>query len=318
MAATPLDIARTSGTEIEQMADTRRQEFGAMEISRRNETASVAVAEQAKALVQARYIMAMQRPRDIEIVRLNMLRECKRPKFAKAAIYNKPIGKGVEGLSIRFAEAWMSHAGNLDDTTITLYDDDQKRIIRQSVTDLEANVTHSKDVTIIKTVERSSLRPGQTATQTRTNSYGKPVYIVEASDDDLLNKEAALVSKALRTNALRTMPGWLKDECLAECKKTQQDQDAIDPDGARRELIEAFDELNVKPAQLAEYLAHSLETVVPAELRELRGLYAAIRDGEATWKAAMDAKHPPKDAPGTSETLKDKLKASATANPPKP
>ena len=69
------------------------------------ETTAGALAAQAKAAVEARYIMAMQRPRDWDQVRLSLLKECDRTNFAEVAIYRKPVGQGIEGPSIRFAEA---------------------------------------------------------------------------------------------------------------------------------------------------------------------------------------------------------------------
>lgn len=70
-----------------------------------HETAASAAAAQSKALVEARYTVAINRPRDIDAVRQALLKECSRPSFAAVARYNKPIGKGVVGPSIRFAEA---------------------------------------------------------------------------------------------------------------------------------------------------------------------------------------------------------------------
>ena len=57
------------------------------------DTAATAVAAQAKALVEARYIMALRRPRDMDVVREKMLKECMRPSFAAVARYVKPIGQ---------------------------------------------------------------------------------------------------------------------------------------------------------------------------------------------------------------------------------
>src|SRR5208337_3723267 len=92
-----------------------RTSFGEQSVEKRSETASTAVAAQAQAEIQARFIMAMQRPRDDDNVRVRMLRECARPAFAKRAYYSLPRGdkpgrltgipNRIEGLSVRFAEA---------------------------------------------------------------------------------------------------------------------------------------------------------------------------------------------------------------------
>jgi hypothetical protein len=270
---------------------TAREDFGGQELATLAETASTAAAAQAQAAIQARYIMAMKRPRDWDDVRVRLLKECARPSFAEVAIYHKPIGQGVEGPSIRFVETALRCMGNNMPECATVYDDQTKRIVRVTVTDLESNVTYSKDVTIDKTVERSQLRQGQTPIGKRTNAQGRMVYIVAATDDDLLNKEGSLVSKAIRTNGLRLIPGDLVAEAEARIRETLNTRDAADPDAARKKLTDGFATLNVMPSDLKEYLGHDLGTASPAEIVTLRNLFVAIRDGEASWTGALEAKH---------------------------
>jgi len=257
-----------------------------------NETAAHAVATRAKAQIEARYIMALKRPRSWDEVRTRLLRECKRPGFARAARYHKPIGKGVEGPSIRFAEAAIRYMTNLNVETTVTYDDPSKTILRVSVTDLEANVPYEQDVTVQKTVESKKLARGQRPLGQRTNSWGDTVYLVEATDDQVLNKTNALVSKALRTLALRLLPGDILEECMDECIRVARDADAQDPDRARKALADSFDTMGVRPSQLERYLGHSLDTINPAELLKLRALYAAIRDGETSWSEVEASAEP--------------------------
>jgi hypothetical protein len=137
---------------------TTRQEFGAQQTTTALvETASTAVAAQAKAMVEARYIMAMQRPRNWDQVRQDIVRECKRPSFAhnKSAYYRKPIGQGVEGLGIRFVEVALRCMTNVLVETTMIFEDDAKEVHRVAVTDLESNLTYPLDVRVSKTVERS-------------------------------------------------------------------------------------------------------------------------------------------------------------------
>lgn len=284
------------------------------------ETAQSAVAAQARAIIESRYIVAMQRPRDFDLVRDRILKECKRPRFADVARYLKPVGKGIEGPSIRFAEMALRCMGNATADSAVIYEDTRKRIIRVTVTDLESNLPYSNDIMIDKTVERSKVRDGQTLVSTRTNSYGKTVYIVEATEDDLLNKQNALVSKALRTLILRILPGDILEEAMDQVIATQRDRDAKDPDEARKRLADAFSALGVKPSDLKQYLGHELAATSPAEMVELRAVYAAIRDGEATWKDTLEHKvkgGTTGDEPKAS-TTKDKVaaaKAKATKTP---
>lgn len=254
------------------------------------ETAASAMAQQAAAIIQARYIMAERHPRDIDEVREKLLKECRRPSFCEVAIYNKPIGKGIEGPSIRFAEAAIRCMTNLVIETVSLYDDEQKRIVQVSVTDVEANVPYSQSVTVVKTVERNSKKADDVVLGQRTNSYGKPVYILQANDDEILNKQNALISKAIRTLGLRLVPGDIIDECMDLVKKTLAKKDSEDPDAAKRKLFDSFAALGVSVANIKLWLGHEGSTLTPKELADLRGLYTALRDGETTWREIMDLK----------------------------
>lgn len=256
------------------------------------ETASSAVAAQAKAMVEARYVMALRRPRNWDQVRQDLLKECKRPSFAhnKSAFYRKPIGDGVEGLGIRFVEVALRCMTNVLVETSMVYEDDAKEIHRVSVTDLESNLTYPLDVRVTRTVERSKPSDDGSYISVRKNSYGKNVYTVPATDDDLLNKRSAQISKAIRTLGLRIIPGDLQDEAEGIIKSIRMDAAASDPNAERKRIADAFAEIGVKAADLADYLGHSLDTCSPTELVNLRGIYGAIRDGEASWKSVMENK----------------------------
>lgn len=257
------------------------------------ETASTAIAAQAKAMVESRYIMAMRNPRNWDQVRLDLLKECRRPAFAhnKSTFYKKPIGQNtVDGLGIRFVEVALRCMKNVLIETSMIFEDENKEIHRVSVTDLESNVTYPLDVKVTKTVERSKPSDDGTYISVRKNSYGKNTYTIPAQDDDLLNKRGAMVSKAVRTLGLRIIPGDLCDEAEAIIKKIRLDNAAQDPGAERKRIIDAFSEIGVKATELASYLGHSIDQCSPAQLVDLRGIYGAIKDGEATWKSVMDNK----------------------------
>lgn len=256
------------------------------------ETASSAIAAQSKAMVESRYIMAMRNPRDWDQVRVDLMKECKRPSFANnpSAFYKKPIGKGVEGLGIRFVEVAMRCMKNVLIETTMIFEDAGKEVHRVSVTDLESNVTYPLDVRVSKTVERSKPMDDGSYISVRTNSYNKAVYTVPANDDDLLNKRGALLSKAIRTIGLRIIPGDLCDEAEAVIKKVRLDAAAKDPDLERKKIVDAFSELGIKPIELSNYLGHDISSCQPSELVELRSIFGAIRDGESTWKSVIENK----------------------------
>ncbi len=254
-----------------------------------NESAAMVLAAQAQAQIQARVLLARENPRDLDVVREKLLKECRRPGFAESARYRKPIGKGVEGMSIRFAEAAIRYMGNISVDVTTVSEDDEKRKIRVVVLDLESNVSFQQEATIEKTVERNSHKPDDVVLRSRTGSRGQQVYVLAATEDDLLNKQNALVSKAMRTAGLRLVPGDIIDECEQECLATLRDRDAQDPDAAKRRIFDSFSTIGVGVADLKKYLGHDGATLNPKELQDLRALFSAIRDGETSWKAVMDA-----------------------------
>ena len=241
----------------------------------------------ARAMVEARYVIAFRRPRNWDAVRVAILRECSRPSFAldKSALYKKPVGgsaEGVDGLGIRFVEMALRCMTNILVEQRTILETDMTRVLWVAVTDLEANVTFPREVTIEKTVERS--RPSDDGyISVRTNSRGQPVYRVRATEDEVMTKEAAIVSKIVRMCGLRVIPGDLQAEAEDVIRKVRADRAAADPDGERKAIVDGFASLNVPIVELAEYVGHDLGACSPAELGELRSVWGAIRDGETTW-----------------------------------
>lgn len=268
-----------------------RQEFGAQQLEAQAETAGTVLAAQARAMVEARIVLAIRRPRDWNDVRVRLLAACERPGFAGsatektwgAAWYRKPVGEGVEGFSIRFAEEAARAMGNLDIQTVAVYEDDAKRILTVVVTDLESNLSYPTSLTVEKTVERKFLPKNTQPIRIRTNAEGKPVYILEATPDDVFTKQQNLVSKAIRNAVLRLLPGDIQAECRDRILKIRQGEAARDPGKVAREIADGFAKLNVTPSNLRELLGHELAQASPAELTDLRELWKAIADGTTTW-----------------------------------
>lgn len=254
--------------------------------------AAVAAAETAKAKIQAGYLMALQKPRDEDEARAKILKACRRMDFAKDVEFKKPMGKKkvgnrweqqyIDGMSIRFAEVALKEWGNVLTDVSTLYEDELVRRIKISVTDYETNLTHSREPQISKTVERRS-DYNRDVLGERTNSNGDTVYIVRATDDELMNKENAIISKTIRNEGLRLIPNDIKVEAVRIARETVMADMGQDPDAAKKKLIDSFSSVSVMPKDLAKYLGHGLDVISPKELENLRGIYKAIKDGESSW-----------------------------------
>lgn len=250
--------------------------------------ATQALTAKATADINARWMIAMHRPRDMDEVRQVLLNECRRPGFAAKSIYEVPRGgTKIRGLTIRFAEEAMRAMGNMDVEAVTLYDDDEERVVRVRATDYQRNASWSRDLTIKKTKEVKQLKSGERPISERINSSGQVVYKVEATDDDVVTKESAAISKAARTAILRIIPGWLVEQCRGACEQTQRDRAAKDPDDYRRRAVDAFASIGIKVAWLIEWLGKPLEQALPEELVELERLFRAIKEKEITAADAM-------------------------------
>ncbi len=282
----------------------------------------------AQTLVKARFQMALMRPRNILQARSKILDACKRPGFAESAIYRKPVSKKdgvqqyVEGPSIRFAEEAIRSLGNIDIRQQVTFEDDEKRVVTVTVMDLENNVAWPTDVAVIKRVERSFVKEGQKVYSTRKNSYNKNVYLVDASEDEILTKQQAMVSKALRTAALRVVPGDILEEALVQIKDTLTKKDQADPKAAVKKIVDAFSSLGVGVVELEKFLDHSLETVSPNEIQVLRGVFTSIKDGDSNWHDVLAAEldgRKPKDKAGVTqpgEGQQERPAAEATSGSP--
>lgn len=280
------------------------------------EIAVSAAAAQAKAAVSARYEVALRRPRDWDNVRQMVLKECRRPSFAfdKSALYSKPVGnQKVTGLGVRFAEMALRCMTNVLVETETRYEDDLKEILRVTVTDLEANVTWPLDIPVAKTVERKKPQEGADIMGQRLNTYGETVFLVRATDDELLTKRAALISKAARTLAMRIIPGDLQSEAEDIIKAVRTAEAAKDPDAELKRILDGFARLRVMPNQLAAYLGHAVDQCSPAQLVDLRGLWSALDSGETTWASVMTAK---REAEGGDDPKKPEPPVKPAAKPP--
>jgi len=306
-------IDRVPSVEIVPSGNTALAQATSMEA-----TIAAAVEAQSRAVVQARYALAIRNPRDMDQFRAKILKECRRPGFASVARYAKKQGKKkddngqwvdsyVVGPSIRFAEAALRCFTNVLEEEQVIHDDQHRRVMRVAATDLESNLTYSADVIIMKQVERSDGK-GREVISSRLNSYGKTTYLVEATDDETMQKQGSLVSKALRKQVLRMLPGDIVEECMEQVLKTQGAIDKEDPDKQRKILFDIFGVLGISPADLKEYLGHDIGL---EDLPILRAIYQTLKQGDAKWSQLMAEKKAEDEGAEHPGDLMSKIKAKA-------
>lgn len=294
--ATTTDVQK-AGQEKPGAGTVARFEGGAHELEARGDTNAAMLSAQAEAMVKARFYIAINRPRSWDDVRTKLLRACERPGFAGsatektwgAAWFRKPVGEGVEGFSIRFAEEALRCMGNIDVETTPIYEDDQRRVLRVTVLDLESNVSIPTSITVPKTVTRKYLKKGQEALRVMVNSQNQTTYLVEATDDEVFQQQQSLASKAIRNGVLRLLPGDIQAECRTRILAIRAGEAAKDPDGFRKKVVDGFAKLNVMPSDLKKLLGCDLAQASPAQLTDLRDIWQQIDEGKTTWAAVMEA-----------------------------
>ena len=257
------------------------------------EVGSSALVAQAKTAVEARYTMAFHRPRNEEMFRANLLDRCKSPAFADVAFYAKPIGGSkVWGWSIRFAETAARLYKNMEVKTSVVYDDDTKRGVRVCVSDLEANCTVEGEFVLEKVVERRSAS-GRTVLRERKSADGSHVvFTVLATEDELLTKQNALVSKYRRQGILQLLPGDILEEAKKACAITRRSEQAEDPKAYARKLIDEFRERGISPEEVQAYVGKQIDLWTADDLESLALDVQSMDAGDGvTWTDLREARH---------------------------
>jgi len=326
-------------TDLIPVGQIVRHEFGAQQVERSAETQSTAVAAREQAAIEARYKMALMRRRNVDQFRVDILRECKRPGFAEMAEYHRPVGKEknretgeweekiATGPSVHLIRTAIALYGNMLVDSATMYESPDNRLVHAYVLDLQNNVSWARTIALSKVVEKRAqqdyktkkLGPpeGREVISERLNTKGETVYTVYATEDEVRTKEARLLAIAQRENGRSVLPRDIIDEAVRVARETIATADAADPDAARRKLIDAFSEQGVRPENLTEYLGHQLDRITPAELKELRGVFVAIREGESTWDEIMAVKNPVGSKEAAQEVAKQKLANLGAKGSPK-
>lgn len=278
---------------------------------------------QAQAEMFARYHLAAMVPRDWHAVEAKLMIDCDNPDFAAEAFYSKPTGSGrQEGLSIRFAERALQHMRNLSVDVSPDMEDDWSVHHRVTVIDLESNTPTSETFKVEKTVERSSVKDTDTVLSQRTNSQGQTVYLISATEDQMLTKVRAQSSKAKRNLICALIPADVRLRCLERCQAVFKDKQSKDPAAATKDIVAAFIGIGVDVPELKEYLGKSPQSATPAQVAELRSIYVLIRDGDLTWQDALEAKRELEAAKGSKAEFvaqkqkeKEKQKAKRGTQP---
>lgn len=235
--------------------------------------------------------MAHNFPRSEELARTRLLESCKNSNFATLSRYQyQRGGSDIVGLSVVFSREAARVWGNIRSGFIIVGADNDSAHIRGYAWDLETNSYICQDTVVKRLVQRKK--------------GDKTEWVIPDERDwrETLNSQGARVE---RNCLLHVLPRLVLDECLEMSQSTISKKIAADPEGEKKKVIDAFASLHVLPSDLERYLGHELRLTSPQELEELRGVYSAVKNGEATWTKIIDSKLSPKEPPKENVTLDD-------------
>ena len=228
--------------------------------------------------VQAAMVIAKKFPRDQIEAFNNLMTACQRISLAKTATYTFPRGnKQVSGPSIRLAEAIAQTWGNLDFGTIELERKDGESQVMTYAWDLETNTRQTK---VFSTRHwRDTKNGGYKLTDER----------------DIYEAVANNGARRLRACILGVIPGDVVEAAVEQCKLTIEgsyDKPLVD---RVRDMVKAFeDKYSVTLEMIEKYIGYKSSAFSEDNFENLRGVYAALRDGMAKRESYFDV---PKVAP---------------------
>jgi len=259
-------------------------------------------AESAKAAaiaeIQGAILLAKQYPRDETTAFEKVSRSCNRASFAEDARYSYPRGNTtVSGPSVNMAREMARCWGNIRYGLNVLSDSEDKRLIEGWAWDVETNTKVTASDEFKKLIQRKQ--------------RGKTEWIEpdERELRELTNRRGAIL---VRNCLLQIFPRDIVDEAMKLCQQTLQKGAKKDPDKTRRQIILAFQEINVSPKMIQAYLDHPLDEATPEELTKLIEIGKSIKDGNSTWhEYVKDAEDPDDTQKGPLGAMPESAKSKA-------
>jgi hypothetical protein len=291
-----------------------RTGFGTQETQRRAELQATVMAAQVKAEVEARIVYAAHNPRDLDRFGQRLLAQCVKPGVADIALYHKPVGRQknpnsgewedafATNFSVRFVETALQLFTNTHTTSRLAYEDEEKILVQVSVVDIESNTGYTQESIVVKEVERKDAKDRAVISQ-RQNSKKDIVYTVVATPDEMRTRCAAEMAKLRRDCGQKLLPREWLDEARAAIDKTNADENAKDPQAAKKKVLQRFFTLGIEADVLVRYLGKPLDALNLRDLAELGVLFQGLKEGEFTMDDAFKAKDSPAEGDGEASDI---------------
>jgi hypothetical protein len=228
--------------------------------------------QRAVAEVQAAMVIAKRFPRDTVAAIEKIKNACARPRLAEQSMYSfSRGGSDITGPSIRLAEAVAQQWGNVHFSIVERESNSKESLVEAFCWDLETNVRVSKVFTV------PHVR--------HTKQGSRPL----TDPRDIYENVANNAARRLRACILEVIPGDVIEEAVAFCQQTLETKCDVGPD-AQKKLLGAFRELGVTREQIETRIQRKVESILPAQMVQLRKIFASIRDGMSAVSDWFEAK----------------------------
>jgi hypothetical protein len=190
-----------------------------------------------------------------------ILMSCARPSLAEQAVYQYARGgTDISGPSIRLAEAIAQAWGNLQYGVRELSRDHENATVQAYAWDLETGTR--REVTFQVPLVRS----------TKKGSYRLE------DPRDIYETVANQGARRVRACILALIPGDVVDAAVEQCEATMKAKADVSPESIRK-MVEAFAAVGVTREQIELRIQRRLDSVTPAQVVQLKKIYASLRDG---------------------------------------
>jgi hypothetical protein len=270
---------------------THENPFGSMQTS---QPTSLVQVEQDRAVaeVQSAMVIAKKFPRNQLEAMDRILQACTRVTLAESALYAYPRGgQVVTGPSIRMAEALAQNWGNMQFGIRELSQSDGESTVEAFAWDVQTN---TRQVKVFQVPHKRYTRRGVTALTDPRDIY------------EMVANQGA---RRLRACILGVIPGDVIDAAVKQCETTLANQGGA-PQDQIKNLLSAFSQLGVTKEMITQRLGHRLDSVISAEILQLRKIYTSIKDGMAKATDFFELAEAPAPTNEKTDQLNKKIKAA--------
>jgi hypothetical protein len=250
--------------------------------------------------VQAAMVIAKRFPRNQIEATDRILQACTRATLAEGALYSYSRGgQEITGPSIRLAEVAAQAWGNMSFGIRELEQRNGESTVEAFAWDMETN---TRQVKVFQVEHKRHTKKG--------------AYKLE-DPRDIYELVANQGARRLRSCILGVVPGDVIEAAVKQCEQTLHASADTSPD-ALKKLLAAFAPFGVTKEQIETRIQCRLEAIRPAQIVQLKKVYASLRDGmssPADWFEYPEGTAPAKTL---KEAVTGKGKKAAAGSEPAP